>query len=69
MKRKVCLALSFLLLLMPLALFSVQAAGAHLGLRQEPQVSSPFLTQIEACLQSWVGENKRLTDLRVKEGE
>ena len=25
----------------------------HLGLRQEPQVSSPFLTQIEACLQSW----------------
>ena len=27
--------------------------GSHLGLRQEPQVSSPFLTQIEACLQSW----------------
>ena len=27
--------------------------GPHLGLRQEPQVSSPFLTQIEACLQSW----------------
>ena len=27
--------------------------GAHLGLRQEPQFSSPFLTQIEACLQSW----------------
>ena len=26
--------------------------GPHLGLRQEPQVSSPFLTQIEACLQS-----------------
>ena len=25
--------------------------GPHLGLRQEPQVSSPFLTQIEACLQ------------------
>ena len=29
------------------------ARGPHLGLRQEPQVSSPFLTQIEACLQSW----------------
>ena len=27
--------------------------GPHLGLRQEPQVSSPFLTHIEACLQSW----------------
>ena len=27
--------------------------GPHLRLRQEPQVSSPFLTQIKACLQSW----------------
>ena len=34
-------------------IYIVRISGPHLGLRQEPQVSSPFLTQIEACLQSW----------------
>ena len=29
--------------------------GPHLGLRQEPQVSSPFLTQIEACCRVGIG--------------